>query len=241
MRSRPRTRTTYGTPSESSIRWSSSRTNTGGLTGWTARRAGRDNQPRVPTLKLSRHPVERHPSDRPIEAGAERTIEVLVREERVDVEKQAVVYEEVGVGKRQVTETEQVSGTARREEARVEREGDVDVRGWNEAMPRYRQRWESRYGSTGGRWEDDEPSYRFGYAMRSRPEYRGRTWSEMEPQLRSGWERLARSRGQPRGRGPLPCSGSAQRRPIRISSRPGRPTRTIRPAAEQHPILPILD
>src|SRR6266508_3159490 len=129
MRSRPRTRTTYGTPSESSIRWSSSRTNTGGLTGWTARRAGRDNQPRVPTLKLSRHTVERHPSDRPIEAGAERTIEVLVREERVDVEKQAVVYEEVGVGKRQVTETEQVSGTARREEARVEREGDVDVRG----------------------------------------------------------------------------------------------------------------
>ena len=49
--------------------------------------------------------------------------------ELVEVEKEPVVTEEVEVGKRPVTETERVSGTVRREEARVEREGDVDVRG----------------------------------------------------------------------------------------------------------------
>ncbi len=34
-----------------------------------------------------------------------------------------------------------------------------------------------------------EPSYRYRYDMRSRPEYRGRAWNEVEPQLRSDWER----------------------------------------------------
>jgi len=139
-------------------------------------------------VTIERHPVERHPSDKPIEDTG-RTIEVPVREERVEVEKRPVVYEEVGVGKREVTESQPVSATVRREEARIEREGDVDVRGWNEAMPRYRDRFQSRYGSTGGRWEDYEPTYRYGYEMRSRPEYRGRSFNEVEPSLRSDWER----------------------------------------------------
>ena len=35
--------------------------------------------------------------------------------------------EEIKVGKQQVQETKQVSGTVRREEARIEGEGDVEV------------------------------------------------------------------------------------------------------------------
>jgi uncharacterized protein (TIGR02271 family) len=139
-------------------------------------------------VTIERQPVERRPSDRPIDEG-DRTIEVPVREERVDVEKQPVVYEEVGVGKRAVTETQSVSDTVRREEARVDREGDVNIRGWNDVMPSYRQRWQQRYGGTGGRWEDYEPNYRYGYEMRSRPEYSGRSFSEVEPSMRSDWER----------------------------------------------------
>jgi uncharacterized protein (TIGR02271 family) len=73
--------------------------------------------------------VERHAVDRPAEAPIERTggqtIEVPVRGERVDLEKRPVVYEEVEVGKTQVQETRKVSDTVRREEARIEREGDV--------------------------------------------------------------------------------------------------------------------
>ena len=57
------------------------------------------------------------------------TIEVPVREEEVNVEKRPVVTEEVEIGKRAVQDTERVSGTVRREEARVEREGDVEVEG----------------------------------------------------------------------------------------------------------------
>ena len=60
---------------------------------------------------------------------------------------------------------------------------------WEDEAPRYRSRWQERYGTTGGRWEDYEPAYRYGYELRSRPEYRGRGWDEVEPDLRRDWER----------------------------------------------------
>jgi uncharacterized protein (TIGR02271 family) len=54
-------------------------------------------------------------------------IRIPVREERVDVSKEAVVTEEVNVGKRVVQDTERVSGQVRKEQVRVDKEGDVDV------------------------------------------------------------------------------------------------------------------
>jgi uncharacterized protein (TIGR02271 family) len=77
---------------------------------------------------VERHPVDRRPADQPIDATESETIRVPVREEQVEVEKQPVVYEEVGVGKRRVTETQQVSDTVRREELRTDDTGDVEVR-----------------------------------------------------------------------------------------------------------------
>src|SRR5919201_3209901 len=70
---------------------------------------------------VERRPVDRRPADRPIEEG-DQPVEVPVREERVSVDKQPVVYEEVGVGKQQTTETKQVSETVRREEPRIKKE-----------------------------------------------------------------------------------------------------------------------
>ena len=55
-------------------------------------------------------------------------IRIPVREEQVDVSKHAVVTEEVKVGKRIVQDTERVSGDVRKEEVKIERTGDVDVR-----------------------------------------------------------------------------------------------------------------
>jgi uncharacterized protein (TIGR02271 family) len=77
---------------------------------------------------VERQAVERRAADQSIDASADRTIEVPVREEQVSVEKRPVVYEEVGVGKRQVNDTQQVSETVQREEARVEHDGDVNLR-----------------------------------------------------------------------------------------------------------------
>ena len=149
---------------------------------------------------IDRHAVDPHPSDRPI--GTDQTIRVPVREERVELEKQPVVYEEVEIGKRPVQETERMSGTVRREEVRIENEGDLNVRQggrtarvgetWDTVSPRYRQEWQRKYGTSGGRWEEYEPGYRYGYEMANDPRYRDRQWSEMEPSLRTDYEDWSR-------------------------------------------------
>jgi uncharacterized protein (TIGR02271 family) len=77
---------------------------------------------------IERQPVDRRPADQPISEADSTTIRVPVSEERVELEKKPVVYEEVGVGKRVTQETRQVSDTVRREELRVENEGDAEVR-----------------------------------------------------------------------------------------------------------------
>jgi uncharacterized protein (TIGR02271 family) len=144
---------------------------------------------------IDRRPVDRRPADTPIGSNEHDEISVPVHEEQVNVEKAAVVYEEVGVGTRQVTDTQHVSDTVRREEARIDQTGDLNIRGgadtgaWANAMPRYRERWQQQYGTSGGRWEDAEPGYQYGYELRNRPEYRGRSWNELEPEARQDWER----------------------------------------------------
>jgi uncharacterized protein (TIGR02271 family) len=77
-------------------------------------------------VTIERHAVDRRPAEGAIGAD-EQTIQVPIRQEQVELDKRAVVTEEINVGKRQVQETEQVSDTVRREEARIEREGDVHV------------------------------------------------------------------------------------------------------------------
>jgi uncharacterized protein (TIGR02271 family) len=76
---------------------------------------------------VERRPASGEVSDAPIGEG--ETIEVPVREEQANVTKQTVETGEIGIGKRQVQETQQVKDTVRREEAHIEREGDVTVRG----------------------------------------------------------------------------------------------------------------
>lgn len=104
---------------------------------------------------VERHPVDRRPADNADFREEGQTIRVPVREEQVSVEKRPVVTEEVTISKRPVTETKTVSGDVRREEAKIDREGDIDVadeRGagtWDRStdrpttsgMPGHQHRW----------------------------------------------------------------------------------------------------
>jgi len=67
------------------------------------------------------------PSDTPI--GESETYRVPVREEQVTASKQTVETGEVAIGKKQFQDSQRVSDTVRREEAHVERSGDVNVQG----------------------------------------------------------------------------------------------------------------
>lgn len=74
---------------------------------------------------IERRPVSGPASSSEIRPGEE--VRIPVKEEQVRVEKVPVAKEEVTVAKRTVHDTEQVSGTVRKEQVRVEKEGDVDV------------------------------------------------------------------------------------------------------------------
>jgi len=62
------------------------------------------------------------------EIGEGEELRIPVRGEKVHVTKEAVVTEEVKVGKRVVPDTEHVTGQVRKEEIHVEQKGDVNVR-----------------------------------------------------------------------------------------------------------------
>jgi uncharacterized protein (TIGR02271 family) len=85
----------------------------------------------VPTTRegvsIERRPASGEVSDSPIGEG--ETLRVPVSAEQVNVSKQTAQTGEVAIGKRQVQETQQVQDTVRREEARIERKGEVNIEG----------------------------------------------------------------------------------------------------------------
>ena len=76
-------------------------------------------------MVIEHRPASGQVSETPISEG--ETIRIPISEEQVTVSKQTVETGEVALGKRQVQETQQVSDTVRREEARIEREGKVSL------------------------------------------------------------------------------------------------------------------
>jgi hypothetical protein len=54
--------------------------------------------------------------------------------------------------------------------------------------PRFREHFQSRYGTQGGRWEDYSDSYRYGYDMGSNERYMNTEWDRVRDDLRGEWE-----------------------------------------------------
>jgi uncharacterized protein (TIGR02271 family) len=76
---------------------------------------------------IERHPVSEGATASEESIGQGETIRIPVSEERVHVTKETVPTGEVEISKRQVQENRQVSESVRREEARLEKEGDVSL------------------------------------------------------------------------------------------------------------------
>jgi hypothetical protein len=72
-------------------------------------------------------------------------------------------------------------------------------RDWPEVSERYRTVWVARPDASQGRWEDDEPAYRYGYERRSDPRYSGRSWDEVERDLQTDYPSWRQRRGYPAG------------------------------------------
>lgn len=147
--------------------------------------------------------VERRPADRPVgeaEARAfqDRTIEVRETAEQPVVQKTARVVEEVVVGKETNRRTETVRDTVRETEVDVRplagseagtTTGSATMRPFSAYDQDFRSDFQTRYGSTGGRYEDYSPAYEYGYGLAGDSRYAGRDWDQFETEARSDWER----------------------------------------------------
>lgn len=83
-------------------------------------------------IVIERRAVNNDTTAEPV--GADETIRIPVSEEQVEVRKNTVVTGEVEIHKREVQGTEQVQDTVRREEARVDKSGEVKVDGSDELL-----------------------------------------------------------------------------------------------------------
>ena len=59
---------------------------------------------------------------------------------------------------------------------------------WEDEVAHHRTDWQQRYGTAGGRWEEAEPAYRYGWEKANDRQYHNRSWAEAEPDLRRDWE-----------------------------------------------------
>ncbi|MEH7118608.1 YsnF/AvaK domain-containing protein [Neobacillus vireti] len=76
---------------------------------------------------VERRAVDKTEADTTTPIGEDETIRVPIVEEKVEVTKKPVVTEELVIGKKQVTETQQVTENVKREEAKVTKDGEASI------------------------------------------------------------------------------------------------------------------
>lgn len=141
------------------------------------------------TLREEHAAIERRPVDRPASEAdlanfREETIEVRETAEQAVVNKTARVVEEVVVGKTATSTTQEISDTVRKTVVDVERDGKVGTTG----MMDYRDDFQTRYATTGAKYEDYAPAYQYGSTLAGDQRYANRSWDEIETSARSDWQ-----------------------------------------------------
>lgn len=143
--------------------------------------------------------VERRPVDRPATAAdvsnfREGSFDVVERSEQAVVAKTARVVEEVIIGKEATQRTERIADTVRHTEVKVNDLGGLHTgasqfRRYEDYETDFRTNHTSLSGTTGSKYEDISPAYRYGYDLATAKDYYGRDWTAFETDARDRWER----------------------------------------------------
>lgn len=135
--------------------------------------------------EIQRRSVDRPASEADLKAFEGGSIEVHETAERAVVSKTARVVEEVLVGKQATSRTETISDQVRNTVVDVENAGND--RAASQGAIDYRSHYESNLAGAGGTFEDYEPAYRYGGALRSDARYADRSWNEVEADAQRDW------------------------------------------------------
>jgi len=140
--------------------------------------------------RVDRRPVDRPATEADLRSLGERSIEVEESVERPVVQKTARVVEEISVGKDVRQQRADIQETVRHTEVDVQRTGgDERERAYADFERDYRSDFGTRFGTSGRRYEEVEPAYRFGHSLAADERYRSSRWEDVETQARSDWER----------------------------------------------------
>jgi uncharacterized protein (TIGR02271 family) len=137
-------------------------------------------------IHVDRQPADRAVSDADMKAGAEQVIEMKEYAEEPVVSKQARVTEEIRAGKDTTQREQTIRDTVRHTEVDFE---DLGTNRDSALNADFRRDFESRYGSSGGDYNDYGPAYNYGYAMAADPRYQGKRFNEVESDLRTDYGR----------------------------------------------------
>lgn len=66
---------------------------------------------------------------------------------------------------------------------------------WPEAKAGYRAAWEAQHGASRERWDEAEPGYRYGHALRAGQSDANLEWHEVEPEAEASYGEWARRHG----------------------------------------------
>jgi uncharacterized protein (TIGR02271 family) len=149
-------------------------------------------QLREERVRVDRQQVNRPVNSADLKAGTEQVFEVEEYAEEPVVQKQARVVEEVRVSKDVSERNETVRDTVRRSEVQVEGldQGSRANRGGDYNYDDdFRRDFQTRYGNTGGSYDDYAPAYNYGYQAANDPRYQGRNWDDVESDLRTNYGR----------------------------------------------------
>ncbi len=166
-------------------------------------------------VKVERHPVDQPASAADMAAFKEGEVEMREMAEEPVVEKVARVVEEVVVGKEVSQEKKDIDDTVRRTDVEVQNlsEQGRTTAGMQAASPdmgspagmnetgttgttgslaqddaEFRRHWQGTYAHSGGRYEDYDAAYRYGYTTAGSDRFKNYRWDDAEPQMRQDWE-----------------------------------------------------
>lgn len=150
----------------------------------TEEQVSKDVNLREEHINVERRPVDRPATDR--DKFTEGSVEFKETREEPVVRKESRVVEEIHIDKETNQRTETVSDTVRRQEVDVSGISDQE---WGTREPRFRQHFQTQYGSRGMNYNDYMPAYRYGYTLGMDAHYRNEDWNVMETWVRQEWEK----------------------------------------------------
>jgi len=143
-------------------------------------------------LREQRADIDRRMVDRPatsadLGAVEGQTIEAKEMADRAIVNKSAGAVEEVSVGTRSSHTTQTLLDSVGNTVIGMDRDGMKDGDALQERSAGYRTHFQNNFASSGGRYEEFEPSYQYGSTLGLDSRYANRSWDDIEPQAQQDW------------------------------------------------------